>query len=239
MRSRTSDVHGARQRLSEVISGTTSASRWPGRIASSSGCRSRGGGRRLQPLDAVAPVGHAGVGDRPGERRVAQPVRQVVVEHRDLLGLRRDDEVAGAQRRRDRLRHVAHVALLRRRAVDRPQHGDEREPDEPEPPAVGEARRRRAAGTAGRPPRGSGPPRRARPASRPRRARSSATAITEQAPSRGRAGPARAQQRHDARAGGQQDGDLGDLAEDAARAPRRARRATAPCDHGAPVWAAW
>ena len=97
---------------------------------------SRGGG--LEALDPVPPVGHPEVRDRPPQRRVAQPVRQVVVEHRDLLGLGRDDDVAGCEARRDRLGDVAHVALLVGYGTDRPQHDHEQEADQAEAARVRE-----------------------------------------------------------------------------------------------------
>ena len=78
---------------------------------------------RPEPLGAVAPVGDAGVAHRAGERREAHAVGQVVVQHRDLLGLCRDHEVAGAQAGADRLRDCADVALLVRRRVSGRQRG--------------------------------------------------------------------------------------------------------------------
>ena len=96
---------------------------------------------RLQALDAVAPVGHAGVGDEAGQRRVAQPRRQVVVQHRHLLGLGGEDDVAGREARRDRGGDGADVALDPRPRVVAPQHRDDHEAEHADPAPGGEPRR--------------------------------------------------------------------------------------------------
>ena len=117
------------------------------------------------------------------------------------------------QRGPDRLGHVAHVALLGRRAVDRPQHGDEREPDEPEPAGVREAgggdeQERRDAGreVAVRPRRRD---LRAEPRERDRQ-----RGDQQQRDDGAGARVAPRQQRQDAAAGREEHGHLGDLPED-------------------------
>ena len=59
------------------------------------------------------------------------------MQDRDLLRLGRDDEIPRPQRGGDGRGHFAHVALHLRGAVDRPQDGDQRQADEPEPSGIG------------------------------------------------------------------------------------------------------
>ena len=93
---------------------------------------------RAQALDAVAPVGHADVLHVAGQRRVAQAGREVVVQHRHLLGLGGDDDVAGRQARPDRVGDRADVALGRRPHVVAPQERDDDQAEDAEPARVGE-----------------------------------------------------------------------------------------------------
>ena len=164
---RTSCVQGARQRPSVVEDRLDQHDAACRPAASRAAARGRARARRA--LAAAATPSRQSHTPRSvcvaGQRRVAQPGRQVVVQHRDRLGLRGDDEVAGREARRDRLRDLAHVALLApARASCAHMITTSSEPDEPEParvrqPAGGEQQERRE-----RRRRGSGWPTRVRPA---------------------------------------------------------------------------
>ena len=194
-----------------------------------------GRGRR-QPLGAVAPVGHARVPHGAGERREAHAVGKVVVEHGDLLGLGGDHEVAGAQARRDRPRHLAHVALVVGRPVADPQHGGDDQAGDPEPAGVREPgrdgqqqRRRRDRQVA------AGPRRRElrrQPRERDRQQRD------RQQPRRGRASPGRRSSTASPAPAASSSATYANCPSIVTGVPSRSTT-FGDSDHGAPVWAAW
>ena len=86
-----------------------------------------------EALDAVAPVGHPEVRHRAPQGRVAQPGRQVVVQHRDLLGLggdRRRRRARGSARSRSAMARTLlfSSATARPPTAPRPQQADQPEP---------------------------------------------------------------------------------------------------------------
>ena len=182
-----------------------------------------GRGRR-QPLGAVAPVGHARVLDVAGERRVAQPVGQVVVEHGRSARAGSRSRGRRARRLGAIVRATSRTLLLSSGAVSpAPSSGRRRSGRRCRAGRRARARRRRPAAAARPRPPGSGWPTPARAATTATRARTVSSAIASSQRGR-RAAPGAAQQRRPARRRRRAAAPPGRTARASCRASRAGRR---------------
>src|SRR5579862_1260564 len=88
---------------------------------------------RTEPGYRVDPIEHLVVADRPERRRPAKARAEVVAEHGDLLGVRRDHELARMDMRLQNRSDLPRVLLVRMSGVAAPDEDDRDECDQPEP----------------------------------------------------------------------------------------------------------